>query len=242
MSTNQTIAAAIAAPLLIIAGIAIGRFTAPQPEPGLTEQEAIALAKELFGIPAQVDPQEGAPTATNRPTTPAQPPEPKGPPTLEIGQEFISGQLRVKPLDCWHGTLTYKADSLFGSDRTVTLDKPALILAVEVANLSEGQVFAPVLSVTDPWRIGDATDEYNNESSIQSFAQYHSWPISDDDEGTEPTDLKPGESTTLVFIVKEPTNPSAKQYRWNIRLTKDNQHKGAYIQVPTSPGPQNRSL
>lgn len=147
------------------------------------------------------------------------------------GEERTFGQLAVKPLGVWAKPLQYHRE-VIGSDALVTRNDEALVLAVKVRNVSEGQVFAPGIPndyVDDPWTV---TDNWGNRTLVMGICQFADWPASGGI-GEQPQKLRPGESCVLVFVAEPLENPAATSLSWDVEVWTDNHSARQSLSVRT---------
>ena len=151
--------------------------------------------------------------------------------TVEVGEEIQLGQMLFKPLGAWAGPITLKSSGFYG-EQTRHYSEPVFMLAVQVTNISRGQVFAPVPKTSDAWEICTVVDSYGNRDLASAVCQCGEWPAPDE-AGEEPWPLKPKESAVLVLVVDELANPSADSFTWNLECRTDNQYSTRLVAVIT---------
>jgi len=153
-------------------------------------------------------------------------------PSIVIGEERAFGQLSVKPLECTRCPISYARRDLFMDEYVRKHEAPVLVLALNVTNRSEGQVFAPVPSYDVPCEHGAVFDNYpfGSVNLVSGICQFPRWPAPGQT-GSVGEKLKPGQSTVLVFVVDKLDNPSAVQFTWELKLFVDNQFESAEFRV-----------
>jgi len=154
--------------------------------------------------------------------------------SIAQGEQTQLGQAMIEVLGAWRGPLSVEVRSSFSSETRVRhYSTPVLMLALRATNTSEGQVFSVAPSHSDPWELCTVTDRHGNRSSASAIAQYESWPPSSLQVGEQPTKLKPGESTVLVFVVDELENADADTFTWNLDCYVDNDFSKHKVSVVT---------
>ena len=155
--------------------------------------------------------------------------------SIAQGEQTQLGQAMLEVLGAWRGPLSVEVRSSFSSETRVRhYSTPVLMLALRATNTSEGQVFSVAPSHSDPWRLCTVRDGHGNRSLAAAIAQFERWPPSSLQVGQQPTRLKPGDSTVLVFIVDKLQNPDAETFTWNINCYVDNQFSKHKVSVLTA--------
>ncbi len=148
-----------------------------------------------------------------------------------IGQTLRKGQLSIAPVGMFISPVEYVPLITRGSNSTVKYIDPVNLLVLKVENCSRQQAFAPVDPESGYFFRSKVEGNYGSEKAVDGVCQFSRWPAWNQ-VGKIPSDIRPGEVTVLVFVVKKLPNPSAKKFTWHIILQIDDSGTIKKVRVP----------
>lgn len=154
-------------------------------------------------------------------------------PEVAIGKTKQFGNLQVKSIGAWKMPIKYERKNYMGEVHVEETKRPVLLIALEVTNTSEGQVFGPTNSYTSAHEFCKLRDNFDNNVLPDAIYQFPQFPV-DGIAGIKPKELKPDETCVLVFTFDDLPNPNAKWWTWAFNLRTNNKYHDETFKVSVS--------